>query len=645
MNPSKTHTHSLRWQPAAALMIALALTSATQAFVFQYGDVKGSFDTTISVGGLARLNSANVDYLGLNDIPGAPANTGRQKSSNNDDGDLNYHAGLVSFLVKASHDLQVNYKNVGAFARGYYFNDYVNTNGIRNRTALNSEALKLVGSNGYLLDAYVYAKGSLGSMPAKIAIGRQVLSWGESTFIPNGLNAINPVDVAKLRTPGSELKEALLPINMISGSLSINEDISLEAFYLLSWERTRVDPPGSYFSTNDFVAKGGTKVFLGFGNVADTSSFGAIPRGTDKEPGGSGQYGVNMKWLAKGLGDTEFGFYYMNYHSRLPVISAQTPTAQIAGFVVPRLTTLLIEKAGVPAAAAGPTAVGLLTQAAIDPSVLSAGQLSLIAGAKQLAFFDSAATGRYLIEFPKDIGLWGASFNTSVKGIALQGEISYRSNQPLQVDDVELLFATLSSINPAFAANNQIGSFIGVPGATHIDGFRRTKVWTGQFTATKVGSGLFGAAQSTLLAEMGFVNATGLPSKDVLRFDGPGTTVGGNLTAMTLTGNGASGSDPASAFADKFSWGYQLVGRLDYNNVYHGVNMSPLIVFAHDVSGNTPLPMGNFIHGRKSITLGADFSFQNAWAFEVRYVNFFGAGRFNLLSDRDYVSANLKYSF
>lgn len=642
MNPSKNHTHSLRWQAAAALMIALALASASEAFVFQYGEVKGSFDTTISVGGLARLNGANVDYLGLNDIPGAPANTGRQKSSNNDDGNLNYHAGLASFLVKASHDFQISYKDVGAFVRGFYFNDFVNSNGRRNRTELNSEALKLVGSNGYLLDAYVYAKGKLGSMPAKIAIGRQVLSWGESTFIPNGINAINPVDVAKLRTPGSELKEALLPINMVSASLGLTDDLSLEAFYLLSWERTRVDPPGSYFSTNDFVAKGGTKVFLGFGNIADTSSFGAISRGTDVEPNSSGQYGFNLKWLAKGLNDTEFGFYYLNYHSRLPVISAQTPTAQVAGFVVPRLTTLLIERAGVPAAAAGPTAVALLSAPA---GALSAGQAALVAGAKQLAFFDSAATGRYLIEFPKDIGLWGASFNTSVKGIALQGEISYRSNQPFQVDDVELLFATLSSINPAFATNNQIGSFVGVPGGTHIDGFRRTKVWTGQFTATKVGSGLFGAAQSTLLAEIGFVNATGLPSKNVLRFDGPGTTVGGDLTAMTLTGNGASGSDPASAFADKFSWGYQLVGRLDYNNVYRGVNVSPLMVFSHDVSGNTPLPLGNFIHGRKTITLGADFSFQNAWAFEVRYVNFFGAGRFNLLGDRDYVSANLKYSF
>jgi len=43
--------------------------------------------------------------------------------------------------------------------------------------------------------------------------------------------------------------------------------------------------------------------------------------------------------------------------------------------------------------------------------------------------------------------------------------------------------------------------------------------------------------------------------------------------------------------------------------------------------------------------VGAEFTFQNAWALDLRYVNFFGAGRYNLLGDRDYISCNLKYSF
>jgi hypothetical protein len=118
---------------------------------------------------------------------------------------------------------------------------------------------------------------------------------------------------------------------------------------------------------------------------------------------------------------------------------------------------------------------------------------------------------------------------------------------------------------------------------------------------------------------------------------------------MTNSGNNTANllplSEPASAFADNFSWGYQLVGRLDYNNVFRGINISPTVIYAHDVGGNTPLPLGNFLHGRKSFTIGAEFTFQNAWALDLRYVNFFGADRYNLISDRDFISCNMKYSF
>ncbi|MBI3884799.1 MAG: DUF1302 domain-containing protein [Opitutae bacterium] len=629
MNLRKSYTSCLRWQAAAALTSALFFTSAAPAFVFQYGDVKGSFDTTLSVGALARLNPANPDYLGTTDIVG-----GRQKSSNNDDGDLNYRSGIASFLLKASHELQVNYKQAGFFVRGYYFNDLVNTNGQRQRTALSDEALKIVGQRAELLDAYLYFKPTLGSLPASIRVGRQVLSWGESTFIPNGINSINPIDVAKLRTPGSELKEALLPLNMVSGSVNLTDAVTLEAFYLLDWERTRVDPPGTYFSTNDFVAKGGEKVFLGFGSIPDTSSFGFVRRGGDREPSKSNQWGTALRYLASGLNDTEFGLYYITYASRLPVISAVTPTSPINVAAAPALIGALV-----PSLVPGFIAQGQDLATATNSAIASA-----TATVSRQLFFQSVATSRYLIEFPEDISVTGLSFNTSVKGIALQGEISYRKGQPLQIDDVELLFAALSSINPAFGPNNQIGNFLGQLN-TRIPGFRRFNTYQGQITATKVGRGIFGAQQSTFLAEAGFVSVPDLPDKNTLRFDGPGTTVGGNLAAMIATGNGAFGSEPSTAFANKFSWGYQLVGRLDYNNAYKGVNISPLVVFSHDVTGNTPLPIGNFIKNRKSLTIGTDFTFQNAWSFEVRYVNFFGAGRFNLLGDRDYVSANLRYSF
>lgn len=654
--------HRRRHLPAIAALVAALAVPALRAVVFEIGDVKGSFDTTLSVGALGRLDNPSPELYGItNKFDGV---AGQQRSVNSDDGNLNYGRGLASLLVKANHDLQLDYGKAGAFVRGYYFTDFHNKNATRSKAPLNKEARKLVAEGAELLDAYVYFKPDLGHMPAKFALGKQVLSWGESTFIPNGINSVNPIDVAKLRLPGAELKEALLPINMVSGSLGISDNLTMEAFYLLDWERTRVDPPGTYFSTNDFVAKGGTKVFLGFGAIGDSAALGGVGRGTDREPGTSGQYGVAFRYLAEGLNNTEFAVYYMNYHSRLPAISARTSTAPINTAVLvsdsvallgsnTTLTTGLAQALG--SAAAVPTALQTLIGATLTgvpaaalPAALQPFYASVATVTGQLSqreLLVAAATARYIIEFPEDIHLFGGSFNTNVAGIALQGELSYRNNQPLQLDDVELLFAALSPLSSRFGANNQLGTF---PLNSYIQGYRRHKVWTGQMTATKAARGIFGADQTTLLAEAGFINAD-LPSKGQLRYDGPGTYVTGDVNTMNASGSNASGilplSEPAEAFADGFSWGYQLVGKLDYNNAFSGVNVSPSIIFAHDVDGVSPSPIGNFVGGRKTLTLGTDFTFQNAWALELRYVNFFGAGRYNLLADRDYVSATVKYSF
>ena len=60
-------------------------------------------------------------------------------------------------------------------------------------------------------------------------------------------------------------------------------------------------------------------------------------------------------------------------------------------------------------------------------------------------------TARYMFEYPEDIQLFGVSFNTEIgaTGISLQGEVSYRRDVPLQVDDIELLVAGLTPFNPA----------------------------------------------------------------------------------------------------------------------------------------------------------------------------------------------------
>ena len=65
-----------------------------------------------------------------------------------------------------------------------------------------------------------------------------MVSWGESTFIRNGINVINPVDVsAPSDALGLKIKEGLTPVNMVFGNLAVTDNLSLEAFYQLEWKK------------------------------------------------------------------------------------------------------------------------------------------------------------------------------------------------------------------------------------------------------------------------------------------------------------------------------------------------------------------------------------------------------------------------
>ena len=57
--------------------------------------------------------------------------------------------------------------------------------------------------------------------------------------------------------------------------------------------------------------------------AAFDADFLSVGRGSDRAPGDSGQWGVALRYLAEDFNDTEFGFYYMNYHSRLPTVGAR----------------------------------------------------------------------------------------------------------------------------------------------------------------------------------------------------------------------------------------------------------------------------------------------------------------------------------
>ena len=581
----------------------LCLTGNAYAIDFDHGELYGSFDTTFSYGQSYRVQSRDSDLIGR-------ANGGKAFSVNGDNGNLNYDTGMINSTLKFTTELELNYKNFGAFVRGSGFKDFKNDDATDPvRTRLSEKALELVGEDLKLLDAYVRAGFDIGTMPLEIRAGKQVISWGESTFIQNSINVINPVDVAKLRQPGSELKEALLPVGIVSASLGVTENISLEGYWQYDYERIQIDPPGSYFSTNDFVGYGGNCVLLGFGtplvpdypflalgdrstNTCNSGIGGLLPftasRSAGDRPDQGDEYGIALRVFVPALNDSEFGFYHINYHSRLPLINA----------------------------------------------------ISAFPGAGSPPFNNPAAPATYFISYPEDIKLYGISFNTQLgtTGWALQGEYSFRDDAPLQVDDVELLAAALHFDLAGAPLTSQLGVFgFGV----RVPGFIRRDVSQFQATASRVFGPRFKADQLIVLGEFAVTHVHDMPGKNNLRLDAPGTSLPGNPFIAGAAGVPTESND----FADATSWGYRLVGRLDYSNVLGALNVSPRIAWRHDVSGITPGPGGNFIEGNKAITLGVAAGYQNEWLADLSYTNFFGAGSQNLINDRDYVSFSLSYSF
>lgn len=565
----------LRLRTLAAALATLT-AAPSQAFQFENGELTGSLDTTVTAGAAWRVEGRDRGLVGI-------ANGGSAYSVNVDNGNLNYNTGIVSSALRVNHDLEIKYQNLGAFARVYYFYDYENEKGHRAKVPLTDAAKELVGSDVRLLDAYIRGQFDLDGKPLNLRLGKQVVSWGESTFIPNGINVINPVDVTKLRQPGAEIRDALLPVPMLWGSLGIAKGLSVEGFYQTHFEHTDIDPPGTYFATNDFAGKGGDSVFVGFGSIPDTStsSIYRVPRAADRNASDSGQYGLALRWFAPQLNETEFAFYHVNYHSRLPLISAKAATTIVGGSAIP-------------------------------------------------------SSGRYFIEYPEDIKLFGASFNTSLgaTGVALQGELAHHKDVPLQVDDVELLFSALCvPLSQLGACPNGLGG--------EISGYRRHDVTQAQLTATKSFGPALGADQWVLVGEVGATQVHNLPPQSTLRYDGPGTFTSGSTTATALKAQPATQTD---GFADAFSWGYRMIARFEYNNAIGAVTLTPSVAFAHDVNGTTPLPLGNFVEGRKALTFGLGASYQNTWSGDLSYTRFYGGGDFNLLRDRDYVSINIKYS-
>lgn len=633
----------LRLAPARAgfalvglLPLLCSMPAAAAEFSFLDNEVTGSLDTTLSYGQLWRVEKA--EKVG-DDV-------------NTNDGNRNFDTGLVSEVFKVTSELEANYQNYGLFLRGSAFydtqimdkrndnDDFRPTQNYPDDNSFTDETRHKAGRDAQILDAYLYGNWDVGNMPVTAKLGSQVFNWGEALFARGGVNTSNPVDAARFRLPGAEIKEVLVPVEAFNVNLGLTDNLSMEAYYQWNWKETAIDPVGTYFSPTDLFADGGNtaytseadlaplfpfyQLFEGVGGLgqgpfgpnayldASTGTFKVANIGSDLNARDDGQFGVAFRYIAEELNQTEFGFYFINYHTKEPQV-----------------------------------AVDLTDYQGVDYSAIESALGSFSQYASAMATIDAASNAVARRAYVEDVRVYGLSFNTTVGEASVFGELSYRPNLPIGISATDDLLGDLlgqgiyglsdifDSAVPADQACADVAGKQLCRGSLFYNYERVEAFNTSLGTIYNFGPS-FGFDSLFGVAELASEHVRG-SSLEYTAYDGSKRVfVGGPDTPYT------SGGDDDQI--DRDAYGYTLVMSGTWNDVFAGVALSPYAVFKHDFEGNSHRT-GNFIEGSKAYTLGITATYLNSLEAELQYTEFYGGGENNGMRDRDNIGLNVKYSF
>ncbi|MBD9396942.1 DUF1302 domain-containing protein [Pseudomonas sp. PDM11] len=638
---------------ALAGMLPLLAAAPAQAAEFSFADneISGSLDTTLSYGQLWRVQGQSRDN---DDV-------------NVNDGNRNFDTGLASEVFKITSDLEMNYQNYGLFVRGTAFydtqimdkrNDFYSgdraaqpSQNTPNDDRFTRDTRHTAGRDAQILDAYVYGNWDVAERPVTARLGRQVFNWGEGLFYRGGVNTSNPVDGARFRLPGAELKEVLIPVEAVSFNIGLTDNLSMETFYQFKWKETAIDPVGSYFSETDLFAEGGSTAYArnaALGSADFRSNYSALSAlragrlqgteyldsngyfkaasiGSDLKAKDDGQFGVAFRYIAEQLNSTEFGFYFVNYHSKEPTLNADLNG--FSGLDMDALT-----------AAASSNAISsystLQTLAGLG-NATAQNLLGLVNGAATVEAANQIHAQRQYVE---NIRMYGFSFNTTLGDASLFGELTYRPNLPIGVAATNDLLGDLLRQAPQVVQGEQV-NIGGQPLqlGDQIHNYERVEAYDASLgTIYNFGPSL-GFDALTGVAELASEHLRGSDLK-YTAFDGSTRYYSGRGDSSYTFGYGRSYQ------VNRNAYGYTLVLSGTWNDVFAGVNLSPYVVYRDDFEGNS-YQTGRFVEGRKAYTLGMKAAYMNSLEAELQYTEFSGGGNNNAVRDRDNIGVNVKYSF
>jgi hypothetical protein len=599
--------------------------------------IEGVLDVELAYGLRLRTEDTDPELVAI-----AHGGT-RQNSGNIDDGTLNYEQGdLVSNMFRTTGELTLRWGGFGAYVRGYGYYDYENMENNRPRTQLTAEAEEQVGRGANLLDAYVSSRFDLGDIPMLVRLGQQVVNWGESRFFASsGLNVANPVDVPRFQQPTSTPRDLRRPVGMIWSAAHLSPLLILEGYYQYEWRKTVLPAGGTYYSANDGLSPGGRFIQVSgtasqfgtdlselYGIPGDQLEAAGIPafdpdylqvnrRISADRPSNQGQYGITLQSIVPQLNETKFALHFANYHSKLPFFGAISPSVE--GYVQYSVQAIQAQTEA-------------LVQAGVDPSLAIPA-----AGASQYNKFQ--ADVQYFLQYPENIKMLGLSLNTtsSHTGTAYFGEIGHHFDAPMPMHLGDLLDEALPGssrddpVPPIDLAQISPEELASDYANKRIDPIlERDKTFT-LVGATQFLGARLGAAASVINLELAWLHIWDMPSKSDLLFTAPGLVV--------------TQYRPRDAFGNADSWGYRFGFSLSYPNVFGGLNLRPRVLWSQDVDGNSPVGVGPFREGRKALSVGIQAEYIKRLRADLSFNSIFGAGKWNLVNDRDNINLSIRYSF
>lgn len=558
--------------PAVALASFLPIAAAAE---FPAGAAQIDITGALTLGTTVRLQArdtgllpnANSSQIG---VAGA-APSGR----NQDDGNLNFARGdAVSTVFKGYVDVHATQQNLGLFARVKFWHDAVLAD--KNLPWGNY-------ANGYAAGQPLGETGLPGRAKSSGAVVEDAYVQGRFTpggtplqlklgrqVVPWGGDFVIGGGVAELNAvdgPAARRPGALAEERLIAVPALYGQLDLSPATSAEFFAPFRFEPhvlvPCGSFHSTVDYLSPGCDR-VWLGGTNDRNLTGSRSRAATPAVADSGQFGFTFKYRAAPLA-TSFGVTAAQYHSRMP----------FAGMVK------------------GATPLG----------------------------------AQYFTEYPEHIRLLALDFTTLLPDTRIKGALTYRPNQPVQLNGADLLIAFATAApTPALLR----AAATATPTGAAYAGYDRLRTTQLQLAVDRRVHRVLGAESLALEAELGVKRIHDLPDASQRRYGRADVFGTGPLPGVACTGSTTTCSN--DGFVSASSWGYRLRAQLTYPQVFGGVGLKPGLSFGHDVRGWSA--DGVFSAGRRLAGLSLRADIGKRYFTELALQRVWG-GRYDNARDRD----------